>query len=191
MGVCTAAPSGERVQVFRNDSQPAGRQAGTPQRTASPVGFHLTWREAAADGATLWEPQPPPGFRALGAVASSSAKPPSREEVLCVAEGCTEGAGLFDAALWHVQAAALQVRRPLLPAWACLLLPLCLLFHQVAPRQWAARWRRAPPLLALLLALVRAPASGKAPWGPAPCASRAGQVQLGTRHGGQGRVVGG
>ena len=148
-----AAPSlAAHAQVFRNDSQ-AGRQG--PQRTAAPVGFHLTWREAAADGATLWEPQPPRGFRALGAVASPTAAPPGRGEVLCVAQGRTTEAGLFEAALWHVQAAALQVRRPLLPAWACLLLPLCLLFHQVAPRQWASSWRRAPALLALLLALVR------------------------------------
>ena len=140
--------------MFRNDSLlGSSRQP----RTAAPVDFHLTWREAAADGATLWEPQPPRGFRALGAVASASADPPPREAVLCVAEGSAREAQLFEAALWHVQAAALQVRGPLLPAWACLLLPLCLLFHQVAPPQWGQRWRRAPALLALLLALVRPP----------------------------------
>lgn len=118
-------------QVLRDDSALSQSALhGQPACTAPAAEFHLVWRQPGADGATLWEPVPPRGYRSLGACASSSATSPPAKAALCVREDATQPAGLYDSPLWRVDPPVLQVRRPALrlPAWACCLAPLCLLF---------------------------------------------------------------
>ena len=48
-----------------------------------PVGYK---RVAGADGLALWEPQPPPGYAALGHVATSGGLKPAATQVVCLHE---------------------------------------------------------------------------------------------------------
>ena len=120
------------TQVLRDDNAQRRKATGSQQhsRTAHAAEYHLVWRQPSADGVTVWEPVAPAGFRAMGACVSSSAAAPSPGAVVCVAAEATARAALFDSPLWRMDPLALQVRRPALrlPAWACCLAPLCLLF---------------------------------------------------------------
>ena len=149
------------MQVYRDDSAPGACPAGKQPQTAPAQELHLVWREAAPDGATLWEPQPPPGFKALGALASPSASPPSAGSVLCAAEGGVREAALFDrgAVARAGGGAASTGARP-----ACLGVPAAAAVPAVEPGgapHLASRLAPGPALLALLAALVRPPCCGK------------------------------
>ena len=121
-----------RVQVLRDDNAKRGEGRQQQQRplTAHAAEFHLVWRQPSADSVTVWEPVPPAGYRAMGACVSASAAAPAVHAVLCVREDATTSAVLFDSPLWRMDPLPLQVRSPALrlPAWACCLAPLCLLF---------------------------------------------------------------
>jgi len=87
--------------------------------TAPAAGFRLVWRGTGGLPVTLWEPRPPPGYVALGAVsrgapapprgwrarARALARPPSGE-VTCLRADLVEPAPLFAAPLWRWDPAA-------------------------------------------------------------------------------------
>lgn len=51
-----------------------------------PVHYLLVWRDFSGGGLTVWRPQPPAGYQALGCLAAKGLDPPARTAVVCVRE---------------------------------------------------------------------------------------------------------
>lgn len=49
-----------------------------------PVHYLLVWRDFSGGGLTVWRPQPPAGYQALGCLAAKGLDPPARTAVVCV-----------------------------------------------------------------------------------------------------------
>jgi hypothetical protein len=116
------------VSVYRMDTGGGGGGGGggtaaAAQNALPPAapaaGFRLIWRGTGALPVTLWEPRPPPGYVALGAVARGSPSPPRgwrararalarppTSEVACLRADLVEDAPLFAAPLWRWDPAA-------------------------------------------------------------------------------------
>ena len=51
---------------------------------AFPVHYLLVWREFGRGGLTVWRPQPPEGYQAIGCIAANGLDPPARTAMVCV-----------------------------------------------------------------------------------------------------------
>jgi hypothetical protein len=72
-----------------------------------PIGYTRVWE---AEGITLWRPQPQPGYRPLGCLATTDDAPPGAKAVVCVHEHAVVEAQLGECllcassgSLWAVQ----------------------------------------------------------------------------------------
>ncbi len=64
-------------------------EEGSAAAFAFPESYHLVWREfgvANKKKLTLWRAQPPPGYAAIGSMASERLEPPARTAMVCVRE---------------------------------------------------------------------------------------------------------
>jgi hypothetical protein len=99
-------PPRSPVACYRADDAGGG--------TAPPDGFELVWRDAgsgAQERCQLWRPIPPPGFAALGCVATPGGVEPQRGLVRCVALPRVYASDVFEEATWR------DAGRP--GAWRC------------------------------------------------------------------------
>ncbi len=72
-----------------------------------PTGYTRVWE---AEGITLWRPQPQPGYRSMGCLATTDGSPPGPKAVVCVHERAVVQAQLGECllcastgSLWAVQ----------------------------------------------------------------------------------------
>jgi hypothetical protein len=117
------------MQVFRDDGVRSGGEVKLSQSaegatmpiTAAPRLYHLVWRDNGRLPVTMWEPLPPPGYRALGTVVLGALNPnsaaqavhyPEPDLVLCIREDLCGPARLASAPIWKWDPPALQVRSP-------------------------------------------------------------------------------
>eukprot|EP00884_Botryococcus_braunii_P010316 jgi/Botrbrau1/19286/Bobra.0073s0029.1 len=122
-------PPQHPVQVFRDEGVRSGGEvkASTSAEgaarpiTAAPRLYHLVWRDNGRLPVTMWEPLPPPGYRALGTVVLGALSPnsaaqavhyPEPDLVVCIRQDLCQNARLADAAIWKWDPPALQVRSP-------------------------------------------------------------------------------
>jgi hypothetical protein len=83
---------------------PVAVYRGDDPALAPPLGYVLVWRDTgsgAHEHVTIWAPQPPPGFAALGCVAVSGDSQPGIDAVRCVAMDRTYSSHVFDDAVWR------------------------------------------------------------------------------------------
>ena len=52
-----------------------------------PVSYSVAYKTS---GLTIWAPQPPPGYAAMGCVANPGDDPPALTDVVCIATGIGE-----------------------------------------------------------------------------------------------------
>lgn len=70
---------------------------------AAPIGYSLIWNDkgsgAHMDG-SIWAPQPPPGYVAIGAVANTGYSPPSPPQLVCIRFDLVQAATMGQLIWW-------------------------------------------------------------------------------------------
>ena len=124
------------IQVFRHiDSgeHPEQKEQQLRANTTPPMEFHLIWRSLDKNPVSFWAPVPQPGYAAMGALATAGLDLPCTRDILCVSNGMTQPASVYDSPAWQWEPQA--VRRPPLPAILLHVLPclwpFCALCGQV------------------------------------------------------------
>ena len=88
-------PPAERVSVIKDEDG----------YTALPEKYTLVWRDAAlsrnSGSITVWRPEAPEGFAALGCVVVAGSYEPAREMIRCIRVDLLFGCNIFDAPTWQ------------------------------------------------------------------------------------------
>lgn len=88
--------------------------------------FHLIWRYNGRSPVTMWEPLPPPGYRAIGTILVPDAEQPGSNEVLCVREDLSAQTRTFDSPAWKYEPSVVQVGDTVLLGTDCM--PDCVVY---------------------------------------------------------------
>ena len=88
-------PPAERVSVIKDEDG----------YTALPEKYTLVWRDTAlsrnSGSITVWRPEAPEGFAALGCVVVAGSYEPAREMIRCIRVDLLFGCNIFDAPTWQ------------------------------------------------------------------------------------------
>jgi hypothetical protein len=93
----TAEKPSDPVTVYRDDSDgvPTSHDKSSQDPrgpvTVQPAEFLLIWRHNGQSPVTMWKPEPPAGYAAIGTVVVNRPEQPNPDEVLCVRQDlCTQ-----------------------------------------------------------------------------------------------------